>query len=126
MICPSAVLLISGCDRADVRRLMLGLLPCEGLNGEGSDDADVLAGACRRPRGSLWSASLFDINKTDPGTSSVSLSFKIPKLHFGGVYFCPDSTSELAAPSSLFRASVALFCHHFHDDDPVTEVGCVS
>ena len=49
----------------------------------GRDEADVLAGALRRPRGSLYSETL-ESSRTEPGTSSVSLSFRMPMLHFDG------------------------------------------
>lgn len=74
MIFPSAVLFCSSTDCSDVclrnDGLWLGGLE-PGGNGEGKDDAEVLAGALRRPRGSL--RVVLDMRRMEPGEACVSL-----------------------------------------------------
>ena len=67
MIFPSAVRFLTSIDMSDRLRLTEGLaledlLP--GGKGEGKDEADVLAGAIWRPRGSF--RLVFDIRRTEP------------------------------------------------------------
>lgn len=80
--------------------------------GEGRVEWEVLVGAMSTPRGSLRPVSL-DNSRTDParrthvsnalsnsnpkpdlpGTSSVSLSFRIPMIHFLGLILCSPAPS---------------------------------
>ena len=66
MIFPSEVLFLSSSDRSDgcflSKDLWIGGLP--GGNGEGKDEAEVLAGALRRPRGSF--RVVLDIRRIEP------------------------------------------------------------
>lgn len=68
MILPSLVFFFSSteypgdCPRKEV--LALPILEIGG-NGEGKDEADVLAGALRRPKGSL--CLVLDIRRMEPG-----------------------------------------------------------
>lgn len=133
---PSGVFFFSSIERRD-SRLVDGGLELGG-KGEGSEEAEVLAGAMRKPRGSL--RLVFDMRRTEPkdaaqvsmwkelpkhfevscvklesrtsdvdvppkacghrsrihvpGTSSVSLSFKTPKLHFSGLVLASSYPSE--------------------------------
>ena len=123
---PSLVFFFSSTDLPDncLRKDGLALPELEpGGNGEGKEEADVLAGASRKPNGSLW--LVFDIRRMEPGevksqptisrehsprstakpmiilsnkqharghraqnvpgTSSVCLSLRTPKLHFLGL-----------------------------------------
>lgn len=133
---PSGVIFFSSIKRRD-SRLVDGGLELGG-KGEGSEEAEVRAGAIRKPRGSL--RLVFDMRRTEPkdaaqvsyvertpkhftvscvklasrtndmdvppracdhrsrthvpGTSSVSLSFKTPKLHFSGLVLASSYPSE--------------------------------
>ena len=122
--------------RSDSRLAIGGHTP--GGKGEGREEADTRAGACRRPRGSL--RVLWDIRSTEPvggdsqrhasrpddstssgvnaledpktqggkghpaqpwadkhipGTSSVSVSLRTPKLHFSGLTLTSSAEDEL-------------------------------
>ena len=67
MILPSAVLFFSSCDFSD-NCLCNGVLGFEGFEpggkGEGREDAEVLAGALRKPRGSL--RVVLDMRRIEP------------------------------------------------------------
>ena len=60
---PSRVLFLSWTDRSDPLLEFGGLIP--GGYEDGKEDADVLAGMFRRPKGALW--LLFDIRRIVPG-----------------------------------------------------------
>ena len=61
---PSFVLFLSPTGFADNGR--------PGGNGEGRDEADTLAGALRRPKGSL--CLVFDMRRTEPGEALSQLT----------------------------------------------------
>ena len=71
MIFPSAVFFCSSADCSDIRLRKDGLW-LEGLDpggkGEGREEAEVLAGALRSPRGSLRVA--WDMRRMVPGATS--------------------------------------------------------
>lgn len=136
IIAPSGVFFFSSIERPDSRLLDGGLELIR--KGEGSDEAEVLAGAICQPRGSLrlvfdmsrtvpkdtaqvstWkelskhsrvNCSKFEQRTNDvdvppwacghrstiyvPGTSSVSLSFKTPRLHFSSLDLTSSCPSE--------------------------------
>lgn len=67
MIFPSAVLFFSSADCPDLRLRFVGLwFECleDGGKGEGREETDVLAGALRKPRGSL--RSVLDMRRIEP------------------------------------------------------------
>ena len=71
MIFPSFVLCRSSTERSDSARSSGGLV--SGGNGEGNEEADLRAGAFRRPRGSL--RLLCDIKRTEPREIMCERSF---------------------------------------------------
>jgi hypothetical protein len=76
---------------------------------EGSEEVEVLACACRKPKGSLRLWAL-ERRMTEPGTSSVSGSLRIPRFHFLGLLEscpCGESVAGVSAlPGSLLPDSV--------------------
>lgn len=79
----------------------LDTLLSEGGYGEGKEEAEVRALACWRPRGSLCLCTL-DRSNIEPGTSSVSVSFNTPRLHFAGFKAAFSSSSELVVELPFF------------------------
>jgi hypothetical protein len=93
---------------------------------EGMEEAEVLAGAFRRPRGSL---RLPVRRRTDPvitalatappitasqgpsvnvpGTSSVSLALRIPRLHRGGLVLSSSESGSCDAEGRIFRVALS-------------------